>query len=332
MKRKTKLILDIIFALGLITAGLSIGRAATTNTGIWKMDSTWRVMPSDTFSMVEEKCGIIFASCPALRQFWAYRKRAGTVFPSNKRQAPDADFVKMRRKINLRDIFWYRKPIVTDGRVIDAHPTFQHPYNDVEHMPEGAQTTAEKSPIDIWGQKIKRKMSGSSSRQRLLSQNSNSSHDGGFWHRLRFRKSSNGTGYLKSEESARQARLEGSANRGQGWPGLGSEHAERSIARRYDRMNLPVEQAGGRANDCTTATPYTAFPESAYTSGPAIRPQEDVEFADELSNPIGTRAPDAHAFPAREVSNEAHWNGPGHNMQDEAPRLTDSVVPRTWAK
>ena len=45
MKRKTKLLLDAVFALGLITAGLSIGRAATTNNGIWQEDSTWRPGP-----------------------------------------------------------------------------------------------------------------------------------------------------------------------------------------------------------------------------------------------------------------------------------------------
>lgn len=157
MKCRTKLFLDVIFALGLITAGLSIGRAATTNTGIWQTDSTWRTIPSNTFSMVEEKAGIIFASCPALRQFITYRKRVGTVLPSNKRQAPNADFVKMRRRINLRDIFWYRKPSMTNGRVLAPRQTFQFRYaND---MPETAVSNEELSPRDLWGLELRHKLS-----------------------------------------------------------------------------------------------------------------------------------------------------------------------------
>ena len=39
IKRSTKVILDVIFALGLITAGLSIGRAATLKADIWDHDA-----------------------------------------------------------------------------------------------------------------------------------------------------------------------------------------------------------------------------------------------------------------------------------------------------
>ena len=40
MKRSTKLSLDIIFGLGLITAGLSIARVSVVNAGIWAEDSS----------------------------------------------------------------------------------------------------------------------------------------------------------------------------------------------------------------------------------------------------------------------------------------------------
>ena len=40
MKRSTKVVLDTIFALGLITAGLSIGRVVTTKNSTWQSDMT----------------------------------------------------------------------------------------------------------------------------------------------------------------------------------------------------------------------------------------------------------------------------------------------------
>ena len=149
MKRKTKIILDCIFALGIITAALSIGRAASTNTSIWKEDSTWREMPSDTFTLVEEKAGIIFASCAVLRQFIAYRQRTGTVLPSSKRQKPDADFVKMRRKVNWRNIFWYRKPLTINGRVFEAQETIQGSRCQTTDLPETAISKEEESQLGL---------------------------------------------------------------------------------------------------------------------------------------------------------------------------------------
>ena len=40
MKRSTKLSLDVVFALGLITAVLSIGRVASMNLGVWATDTS----------------------------------------------------------------------------------------------------------------------------------------------------------------------------------------------------------------------------------------------------------------------------------------------------
>ena len=62
MKRKTKTILNLFFACGLVTAALSVGRAATTNRGSLTEDTTWRSVPSGTFSLVEARLGVILAS------------------------------------------------------------------------------------------------------------------------------------------------------------------------------------------------------------------------------------------------------------------------------
>ncbi|KAI9663370.1 MAG: hypothetical protein M1831_002654 [Alyxoria varia] len=106
----TKVILDLIFLLGLITAGMSIGRAAASNPGQEKTDFTWRNLPPCYFTMVEEKLGTTVACAPAIRQFVSYVRRTGTARPSKRRQPRNADFVKFRQRVKLRDIFWYRKP------------------------------------------------------------------------------------------------------------------------------------------------------------------------------------------------------------------------------
>ncbi|KAI9658031.1 MAG: hypothetical protein M1821_002691 [Bathelium mastoideum] len=154
MKRTTKLSLDIIFALGLITAGLSIGRVASMNHGVWETDTGWRAMNSDTFSMVEEKCGIIFASGPAIRQFIAYYRRVGTFAPTKKRQRPEEDFVGFRRRVNLRDIFWYRQAPVTNGRVLRPQQMFHPPTSDVS---SANQSLGEKD-VKIADKKAQRSM------------------------------------------------------------------------------------------------------------------------------------------------------------------------------
>ena len=46
MRRRTKISLTLIFFLGLVTAGLSIGRAATSNSGIWQTDNTCKIFGS----------------------------------------------------------------------------------------------------------------------------------------------------------------------------------------------------------------------------------------------------------------------------------------------
>ena len=116
-------------------------------------------MKSATFSMVEEKCGIIFASAPAVRQFVAYRLRVGTFKPTTARQLPEQDFVRFRKRINLRDIFWYRQASLTDGRVTRPQRMFYPPTSD--RSENGSDTAhlveenAEKSALDAMTGKVK---------------------------------------------------------------------------------------------------------------------------------------------------------------------------------
>ena len=63
-----------------------------------------------SFSFMEEKLGIFFASCPMIRQLLAYIQRHRTLRPTRDRIPPNADFLAMRKRIELRDIFWYRQP------------------------------------------------------------------------------------------------------------------------------------------------------------------------------------------------------------------------------
>ena len=97
---------------------------------------------------MEDKVGIIIASAPALRQFFAYVQRTGTVMPSKYRQYANEDFVKMRWRINIRDIFWYRSPHPISGRILDAQPIFR------QKAPEDIEATAHKSLLGEWRRKV----------------------------------------------------------------------------------------------------------------------------------------------------------------------------------
>lgn len=306
MRRSTKLILDIIFAFGFVTAGLSIGRAATTNNGIWKEDSTWRVMPSDTFSLVEHHAGIFFASCPAVRQFFAYRKRVGTIYPSDRRQEPNADFVKMRRKINLRDIFWYRQASATKGRVYDALPIFQQS-PDTSDMPQTAVSDAEKSPLDVWREKLSNKISKPSPANTQTGGSSSAqSNNGGFLQWLGMRDLRPGFYWrgggepLRSIESARRARLEMSANRAHAWPGLGSALAKRDVARKVDDFDLPWERRRESLSNAPHGSTGAAHGANA-SSETTPPPRDDTESMQILAEPAATRGRVERATPAREL-------------------------------
>ena len=141
MKPRTKRRLNVLFALGLITAALSIGRAVTLTRKTLEIDATCELeidvfcfliddlagnmVPNYYIGVLEGRLGIIFACGPAIRQFWAYRKRMHSFLPSRGRQHPNEDFEKMRYRINLRDIFWYNKAPMINGKVLEAARIFQ---------------------------------------------------------------------------------------------------------------------------------------------------------------------------------------------------------------
>ena len=111
-------------------------------------------MPIDMWSMVEEKCGIIFASGPAIRQFIAYYRRVGTVLPSRRRQTPGGDFVKMRYRITFKDLFWYRRSGSNAGMNEPHTRLFRN--GDRVALPDMLPTDPGKSRLDVEEGKVKR--------------------------------------------------------------------------------------------------------------------------------------------------------------------------------
>lgn len=69
--------------------------------------------------------------------------------PNRLRQAPGADFIRMRRRINLRDILWYRTPQLVGGRVLDARPIF------TRDNASNIETMAQKSFFSEWRAKAR---------------------------------------------------------------------------------------------------------------------------------------------------------------------------------
>ena len=139
-----------MFLLGLVTAGLSIGRVATTNTGIWDKDTSWRIQPPNTFSMVEEKAGLVFACGPALRQLVVHVLRNKTILPRRRQQLPDEDFMKMRKKVKLRDIFWFRNPHASQLATFTGSPVYPPEHYIDSGTQQRAERAAKKSPLDSW--------------------------------------------------------------------------------------------------------------------------------------------------------------------------------------
>ncbi|KAL9087210.1 MAG: hypothetical protein Q9159_003777 [Coniocarpon cinnabarinum] len=166
MRRHTKLILDVLFGLGLITAALSIGRAAAISYEDLTTDTTWKLMPNKWFGMVEEKLGIIFACGPAVRQFFAYRSRTGSWSPAVRRDAPNADFTKMRRRITLRDVFWYRPMALRDDARSGPTSKGLNPESEQTKVPAEVDATAATSVLDTWWGRLYRALPGTSSKSR----------------------------------------------------------------------------------------------------------------------------------------------------------------------
>ena len=110
--------------------------------------------------MFEVKLGIIVACGPALRQFWAYRKRTKSWLPTKKRQYPNEDFEKMRYRINLRDVFWYRKAPMVGDRVYEAARIFRNksPPPDASSGNPQSSAKVKNSVLDIWKKRIQNVM------------------------------------------------------------------------------------------------------------------------------------------------------------------------------
>ncbi|KAL9074663.1 MAG: hypothetical protein Q9157_004292 [Trypethelium eluteriae] len=129
-------------------------------------------MTSKMFGLVEEKCGIIFACAPALRQFAAYVSHRHTVFPTKDRQYPDEDFTRFRRRVNLRDLIWFRTPSLVEGRVLRPQRLFYPPTSDQiadsetlvdQKEKKEAEKAAERSMIDVMRGKLKNIVAGGDS-------------------------------------------------------------------------------------------------------------------------------------------------------------------------
>ena len=176
MRRQTKLVLDALFALGLVTAAMSIGRAAAINYDNITTDSTCepknpsrisaidqtlgKLMPNKWFGMVEEKCGIIFACGPAVRQFFAYRAKTGSFLPSKSQGPRNEDFTRMRRRITLRDVFWFRPNALAESRA--TQPKSRTSLSENEQTKSDVEATAQISVLDTWWGRLYRAIPGKS--------------------------------------------------------------------------------------------------------------------------------------------------------------------------
>lgn len=71
---------------------------------------------------------------------------------------PNEDFEKMRYRVNLRDIFWYRKAQMVGNKVFDATPIFR----SKSPPPDASSGNPQSSPqvsnfiLDVWEKRIKR--------------------------------------------------------------------------------------------------------------------------------------------------------------------------------
>ena len=223
-------------------------------------------MPGNTFSMFEEKFGIIFASCPALRQMFAYRRRTGSFLRSNLRQPPDADFVAMRQRIQLRDIFWY------GGRPLDnqprAAPPGHPPPNCVSSGARSAAAAGEKSSLDVLADKMLHVFHASQAPQ-----SQRPTGVGGWLRRARaFVRFGGGGGEkasslerLQPSDPARGEGAQGSAEHDRSWPGSTHE-PERRIADRYQAWGMGSDRGSGRAEGKKVTEPPATFLRTASTN------------------------------------------------------------------
>ena len=120
------------------------------------------MIPSYYFSMLEIKLDMIFACDPALRQFLTYRKRTKSFLSTKHRQHPNENFEKMRYRINIRDIFWYRKAFMIENRVIDVARIFQSKTSSSNAFGDDSNIffKVSSSILDVWENRIKNVVGG----------------------------------------------------------------------------------------------------------------------------------------------------------------------------
>lgn len=117
-------------------------------------------MPNFYFGTFEAKLGLIFACGPALRQFFAYRERTHSWLPTNRRQYPNEDFEKMRLRINLRDLLWYRSPPSTGNNTLNPRAIVESKSSPPPDAMSGNPESKKKvihSIIDFWERRAKNK-------------------------------------------------------------------------------------------------------------------------------------------------------------------------------
>lgn len=116
------------------------------------------MIPAYYISSFECNLAIILACGPAIRQFWAYRSRTHTSLPTKRRQYPNEDFEKMRYRVNLRDVFWYRKAQMVGNKVFDAAPIFRSksPPPDGSSGDPQSSSQVRNSILDVWEKRMKK--------------------------------------------------------------------------------------------------------------------------------------------------------------------------------
>ena len=329
IRRKTKFVLDMIFLLGLVTAGLSIGRALTFHTDTFKRDTSWRLISPSFFSLIEEKCGIIFACCPAVRQLIAHISRTGTALPT-RRHSSDEDFKKSRTKVVLRDVFWNRKPSANFATLSGAPLCPPEEALD-ENLRAEAEKRGRKSTLDRLDLVMKPRAGKRS-----------------FWP---FRskdpclptRSSHPTAHHRPQGSYPQA-----------WPGASDSPERRRIASRYRAWDWPWSTAdsstmpsskvssslahkGSHESDSDYASPHQPFAARSPNVDPSLArslsPQAEISTVPpshtsrsmtELTNRISGINPASSERPITLLS--THWREP--DSGEQSPSTSLSRMPR----
>ena len=218
---------------------------------------------------------IIIACGPALRQFVAYCRRTRSFLPNGARQAPNEDFAKTRRRIAIRDIFWYRAPELIHGRVLEARSIFD------PQVKRDVERTAEKSVPGEWRRKLKRAFTGSKEQRRTSEAREPLNRRPSFPQRLHqkvshsfFRTTSDGSGPICGDSPP-------IAGAGGGDGRRLTDQEKGRIGRQYKNWGLGGDEQV-TANGGGKVSPQAPFLHDDSVVDTADR---DFELADALANP-----------------------------------------------